>query len=167
MLPSLPCAASCLPSVQDTDRSRDGFRNDSGLKVALIKCTGDSLTIATQPRAGPQTSSLPPCPVVDGSTTPTAVLLGHIKETANPVVHFTCLQVGAHSFTPKVADLRGTHSTVWRVMNSGDGGLGVYPRSPLLCSTLAGGCVFVLVRLRVELSSCFHDQPGCRGYCQL
>lgn len=141
MLSSLLCAASCLPSVQDADGSWDGFRNDSGLKVALIKCTGDSLTIATQPRPGPQTSSWPPCPVRDGSTPPLSYCNTLNKETADTVVHYThvCnweLTASTKGGWPPRYTLDGR----W-VVNGGFGDPSVYPRSLLLCSTLAGGCV--------------------------
>lgn len=72
-----------------------------------------------------------------------------------------------------MADLRGTHSTVWRVGSSGCGGLGVYPRSPLLCSTLAGGrvclCSCACVRGSVAVFMASQDVEvtvSCRVVCR-
>ena len=92
----------------------------------------------------------------------------HTRETADPVVHFTHVCNWELSASPKggwprrhtLGSMEGGEQWVW--------GLRCVSQESAPLFYLSGRrCVFVLVRLRVELSSCFHGQPGCRGYCQL
>lgn len=127
----------------------------------LPDCCNPTLTWPADQQSYPRVRSTAPTP---------AVLLWHTQERNSwlrCILHMCA--TGSSQLQPKVADLRGTRATAWWVVNVGLGeeGLRVCPRSPLPWSTLAGGCVFVLMCLRVELSSCFHGLPGCRGYCQL
>lgn len=123
-----------FPSVQDADGSRDGFRNDSGVESSSPKVHG-----RLPDRCNP-TSAVSCCPAAAHFRTKQLTPRGPLHAFAT----------GSSQFHPKAADLRGTHSTGWWVgWGEGGGVLCVYPRSPLLCSTLAGGCECLCSRVCV------------------
>lgn len=170
----------CPPplSSQCADRSRDAFRNDSGLKVALIKCTGDSLSVATQPGPGPLRPAgyHPPPPRVSCRSRvhqpPPAPPSCRVPPTKKK--QLTLLWCNLHvcnwELTASPEGGRPPRYTLDSMEGGGQWVWGVLVCVPAVRSSvyISGRlCVFVLVRLHVELSSCFRGQPGCRGYCQL
>lgn len=113
----------CFVSSQIAGHGWNGCRNDSGLKVALIKCTGHSLTVATQPRPGPQTSRFtPPLRVLSDVGPQPPPPLSYCdtlkKETADCGAFYTCVQLEAHSFSRRWLTTEG-HVTAWWVLNVG------------------------------------------------